>query len=161
MPLLNRTSQPLIPRTKLALYRVYSPNLGRWTSRDPIEETGGLNLYAYVLNNPLSAVDPLGLEGEARFYIYCKCKCEKAWRLMRVEVAPGLGGSSVTYGPSTIHTNPDVYSSAAQQEATNPYSQSNPATVENSLGGSQTLAHECGHTCQAKKLGRFTSQALA
>ena len=26
-------------------YRYYSPSLGRWISRDPIEEEGGVNLY--------------------------------------------------------------------------------------------------------------------
>lgn len=28
--------------------RFYAPELGRWLSRDPLSETGGLNLYAYV-----------------------------------------------------------------------------------------------------------------
>ena len=32
-------------------YRHYSPSLGRFLSRDPIEEQGGLNLYACVKNN--------------------------------------------------------------------------------------------------------------
>lgn len=32
----------------------------RWLSRDPIEEQGGLNLYGYVLNDPVNMVDPLG-----------------------------------------------------------------------------------------------------
>jgi len=32
-----------------------------WLSRDPIEEEGGINLYGYVGNNPINAVDPLGL----------------------------------------------------------------------------------------------------
>ena len=35
--------------------------LPEWLSRDPIEENGGLNLYVYVGNSPISAVDPLGL----------------------------------------------------------------------------------------------------
>jgi hypothetical protein len=33
-----------------------------WPSRDPIQENGGLNLYGYVLNNPINWVDPLGLD---------------------------------------------------------------------------------------------------
>jgi RHS repeat-associated protein len=45
----------------LALYRAYDPDLGRWLSEDPLEEEGGLNLYGYVGNSPLMAVDPLGL----------------------------------------------------------------------------------------------------
>jgi RHS repeat-associated protein len=45
----------------LTLYRQYDPLLGRWLSRDPIEETGGLNLYGYVGDSPINAVDPFGL----------------------------------------------------------------------------------------------------
>ena len=45
----------------LTMYRAYSPSLGRWISRDPIGETGGLNLYDYVGNDSVNSVDPLGL----------------------------------------------------------------------------------------------------
>jgi RHS repeat-associated protein len=45
----------------LARYRAYDPNLGRWISRDPIQERAGLNLYGFVRNNPIGAVDRLGL----------------------------------------------------------------------------------------------------
>ena len=38
-------------------YRYYSPELGRWLSRDPIEEDGGYNLYGMVGNNVLILVD--------------------------------------------------------------------------------------------------------
>jgi len=34
-----------------------------WPSRDPIEEAGGLDLYGFVSNDPVSGVDPIGLEG--------------------------------------------------------------------------------------------------
>jgi RHS repeat-associated protein len=44
-----------------ALYRAYDGATGRWLSRDPIEEEGGLNLYRYVHNNPVNLFDPLGL----------------------------------------------------------------------------------------------------
>ncbi len=45
----------------LANYRVYKPSVGRWISRDPIEEIAGPNLYAYVGGNPINYIDPYGL----------------------------------------------------------------------------------------------------
>ena len=41
-------------------YRHYSPDLGRWLSRDPIEEQGGVNLYAFTSNAPIVQIDILG-----------------------------------------------------------------------------------------------------
>jgi RHS repeat-associated protein len=46
-------------------YRYYHPDLGRWLNRDPIEEAGGVNLYAYVVNTPVRGYDPLGLSNDA------------------------------------------------------------------------------------------------
>ncbi|MBK1884708.1 RHS repeat-associated core domain-containing protein, partial [Luteolibacter pohnpeiensis] len=42
-------------------YRYYDPQTGRWPSRDPIEEDGGINLYAFVGNDGLNFWDYLGL----------------------------------------------------------------------------------------------------
>jgi RHS repeat-associated protein len=42
-------------------YRYYDPVTGRWSSRDPVEEDGGLNLYAFVWNDGITAIDVLGL----------------------------------------------------------------------------------------------------
>ncbi len=44
-------------------YRYYSPSLGRWLSRDPLEDEGGLNLYAFLGNQSIGAYDSLGLCG--------------------------------------------------------------------------------------------------
>lgn len=41
--------------------RYYLPELGRWLTRDPIAEKGGLNLYGFVENRPTGQVDKLGL----------------------------------------------------------------------------------------------------
>lgn len=43
-------------------YRYYSPQLGRWTCKDPIGEKGGLNLYEMASNNSINLVDLLGLD---------------------------------------------------------------------------------------------------
>lgn len=49
--------------TALYYYRAryYSPALGRFISEDPAGLLGGLNPYAYVGDDPISHVDPLGL----------------------------------------------------------------------------------------------------
>jgi RHS repeat-associated protein len=51
--------------TQLVYYglRYYNPSLGRWLGRDPIEEKGGLHLYAFVRNNPINLWDVLGNVG--------------------------------------------------------------------------------------------------
>jgi RHS repeat-associated protein len=41
-------------------FRYYDPETGRWPSRDPIEEEGGINLYSFVGNDPLNFYDYLG-----------------------------------------------------------------------------------------------------
>jgi RHS repeat-associated protein len=45
----------------LTKYRAYDPNLGRWISRDPYEEKGGINYYQYSSNDPVLLTDRLGL----------------------------------------------------------------------------------------------------
>ena len=51
--------------TNITPFRFQSPNLGRWLSPDPmggdITNPQSLDRYAYVMNNPTTLTDPLGL----------------------------------------------------------------------------------------------------
>jgi RHS repeat-associated protein len=58
------TGQRVDQETGLYYYRArhYSPQWGRFAQADPIGYSGGINLYGYVGNDPLNAIDPLGLD---------------------------------------------------------------------------------------------------
>jgi RHS repeat-associated protein len=43
-------------------YRFYDPGLHRWLNRDPVDENGGENLYAFCKNSPYNLFDILGRE---------------------------------------------------------------------------------------------------
>ena len=43
-------------------YRSYAPEYNRFLNQDPIQEAGGLNLYAFAANNPIYWIDPFGLD---------------------------------------------------------------------------------------------------
>ncbi len=68
-PATNTAAWPLLfhghyQDTETGLYqmrfRYYHPKLGVWLSRDPMEETGGLNLQTFTANAPVNYLDPDG-----------------------------------------------------------------------------------------------------
>jgi RHS repeat-associated protein len=63
-------------------YRYYDPVTGRWPSRDPIGERGGINLYGMVGNDPVGSVDVRGLHifGSVLGDFDCKKPCKELCR---------------------------------------------------------------------------------
>jgi RHS repeat-associated protein len=59
-------------------YRFYSPQTGRWISKDPSGEGGGINLYGFLGNNGVSKIDLLGLtdyDSIAKHELSYSCNC--------------------------------------------------------------------------------------
>jgi RHS repeat-associated protein len=58
----NPENQRFEAGVKFYGYRWYDPVTGRWPSRDPIEERGGINLYGFVGNDGANKWDILGMD---------------------------------------------------------------------------------------------------
>ena len=126
---------------------VYDPELGRWLSRDPIGEDGGLNLYGYVANDPIGLIDPDGLDiqvppgaqadyNAAKSYISGTPEGKKLFD--KIEKCPKK------YTLTTNGKHDDHYDPKAKNVAWDPKS-----ALGTTGGGTQTpalgLAHEIDH----------------
>ena len=88
-------------------FRFYHPNLQRWLNQDPMEETGGNNLYCAFLNDPIASYDPFGLlntgpflspnQIEAMRTLLAGGTCLAATPAAPV-VLPLIGGAAVGFG---------------------------------------------------------------
>ena len=59
----------------LTKYRAYHASNGRWNSRDPVQEQGGINMFSYCNNIPPMLSDPLGLVCECCHTCVCFVNC--------------------------------------------------------------------------------------
>ena len=59
------TGRELDTETNLYFYRAryYDPQTGRFLGEDPAGFIDGIDLYAYVTNDPTNLIDPFGLQG--------------------------------------------------------------------------------------------------
>lgn len=65
------TGQAWIPELGMYYYkaRIYSPTLGRFLQTDPIGYEDEINLYAYVVSDPINKTDPTGTQDYSSFYL--------------------------------------------------------------------------------------------
>jgi len=82
------STKPYDEKTGLSYYgyRYYAPALGRWLTRDPIGEKGGINLYGFAGNNAVNNFDPFGLRWVLAGWdrvpllsLFGYCVCYWAW----------------------------------------------------------------------------------
>ncbi len=78
--------------TGLVFYgrRYYQPDLGRWLSCDPAGFIDGMNLYAFVHNNPLTHLDEYGLIDFGQYEPDYQEKVEETWTKLTTPIAHGL-----------------------------------------------------------------------
>jgi RHS repeat-associated protein len=67
-------------------YRYYNAETGRWLNRDPIGESGGLNLYGFVGNNGLNGYDFLGLETKRVPFLFTSYFTESCVPIISISV---------------------------------------------------------------------------
>ena len=133
-------------------YRYYYPEWGRWISRDPIEEEGGLNLYGFVGNDGVNKIDPhgdaahilggalLGCAGNAAWNLglsifsrdsFCQCSCKTAGSCAIGAVAGALAAAYPAIGGCIIGAGTSLGTTAVG------------ALCDNACAGINTVKPEC------------------
>jgi RHS repeat-associated protein len=104
---LQRDSESGLDHT---LFRQYSSIFGRWMSPDPVAigctNPQSLNRYAYVLNNPTTLADPLGLSAWSNCYWDTSTEPAK-WVCPTMTGGGGEGGSAS--GPCSLVIRDEVH----------------------------------------------------
>jgi RHS repeat-associated protein len=76
--------------------RYYMPWLGRWCSADPIGIGDGVNLYAYVKNDPVRKNDPSGTLGDDPGKHVVQ-KGENVWNIAKGILGPDAAGKDISF----------------------------------------------------------------
>jgi RHS repeat-associated protein len=83
-------------------HRDYDPRLGRYVESDPIGLEGGINTYAYAGNDPVNAIDPLGLDPKSNESNACRAaaggNAAGGGGVIAIPAPSGLGGAGAAEG---------------------------------------------------------------
>jgi RHS repeat-associated protein len=128
------------------LYRYSDPNLQRWLNRDPIGELGGVNLYQFVQNNPLTDIDFLGWDGWGWLQnvgAACRKLCSSAAGAGPANAAAGAGTSIINGAVGVAKAGPGLTANAALAAACNPCK-----SCMSNYGCDPDADKECDKICQ-------------
>ena len=106
-------------------YRFYDSCSGKWTTRDPLGEAGGMNLYGAVQNDPVNWVDPNGLlTFNWHYIITASAAIESGYglleslRLARAVMAEDRNATDKTAPAANIHAMSGILLSGQYQTQT-------------------------------------------
>lgn len=73
-------------------YRYYDAVQGRWINRDPIGEDGGMNLYGFVMNQPIGIVDQYGMMFNVSYLeLWVSNKIDAAFKKLGDGISSSIG----------------------------------------------------------------------
>jgi RHS repeat-associated protein len=148
--------------------RYYDPMLQRFLNRDPMQQQGGLNLYAYCGNNPVSLIDILGLCDQSTWDLFWQNIYDNGLQ-NTVEYAKGLGldALSLALMDYQLQSNPGLfaYNTLAYGASQAGIASTDPSAYAynlwNGIVNTATTSQGIGQITGGIELGLFTGNVIS